>query len=63
MVVQSPKLDTTLARDELAFITTHLSLKPGPPSIRVSPPTCGSRGAMCRLLPLGGTYAWAKLDL
>jgi hypothetical protein len=36
MTVQSPKLDTTLARDELAFITTHLSLKPGPPSIRVS---------------------------
>lgn len=36
MVVQSPKLDTTLARDELALITTHLSLKPGPPSIRVS---------------------------
>jgi hypothetical protein len=29
--VHSPKLDsTTLARDELAFITTHLSLKPGP---------------------------------
>ena len=31
MMAQSPKFDTTLARDELAFITTHLSLNPCPP--------------------------------
>lgn len=32
-VMQSPKFDPTLARDELAFITTHLSLKPCPATV------------------------------
>ena len=62
MAAQSPKFDTTLARDELAFITTHLSLKPCPPPFQVCPQTRGSRGAVCRLLTPGSTYARGVLS-
>ena len=50
MVAQPPKLETTLARDELAFVTTHPSLKRCLPAIPSFPPNAATEEPCAVLL-------------